>query len=131
MKKLISLLLFFSSSVFTTQAFASDSLYQIANIANNPNFQSRCYYAITVAAANVASEASSTAGHSIRIAYAQQVLNGNASAIAIARAVLTNATIAAEADVTQTSNAGYSIPDSDISFTVTSIFNALAGYDGN
>ena|ERR1700752_4361618 len=94
-------------------------------IASNSGFQGRCMYAIYVSAVNVMAEVSSTTDHNARADYARKVLRGNENAFNIALTVLTNPSIAANADAGATPD--YSIPDGDIQFTANSIFNALAG----
>ena len=97
----------------------------IAKIAQNSDFQSRTAYALTVAAIAAYNEAPSTAGHAQRAAFAIRVLQGSFSTLAVATVVLTNPTIAAEADVATVP--GFAIPDADIQFAINSIYNALAG----
>jgi hypothetical protein len=94
-------------------------------IAANANFQSRVQYALTVAAINVYSEATNTVGHPARLAFALRVFNQNYSLLMICLMVLTNATIAAEANVLTVP--GFAIPDGDIQFAVNSLWNDFAG----
>lgn len=101
------------------------SFDDISTISANTAFQSRCQYALIVAAIDVMSEANTTGGHAQRLEYAKQVLQAQVSLVVVAMAVLTNATIGAEAVAATTP--GYAIPDSDIQFAVNSIFNALSG----
>lgn len=63
------------------------------------------------------------ANHSARASFAVKVASGGFSLQAAAFAVLTNATIAAEAQI----GGGNNIPDSDIQFAVNSLWNLLAG----
>lgn len=94
-------------------------------IAKDSNFQSRVQYAMMVAAVNVYSEAAGTPGHPARSAFAVRVINGQFSILTACLAVLTNATIAAEANLVTTP--GFAIPDGDIQFSVNSLWNDFAG----
>lgn len=96
----------------------------LGQIAPTSEFQSRVAYAMGVAAASVYSEAGTVPGHTARAAFANKVANGNYSLPAAALLVLSNATIAAEANNAVSGNA---IPDSDIQFAVNSLWNLLAG----
>lgn len=96
----------------------------LATIAANANYQGRVNYALMVAAVNVYAEATNTVGHPARVALAVQISRGGFPGGAYT-AVLTNATIAAEAVLATTP--GYAIPDADIQFAVNSIWNLLAG----
>lgn len=96
----------------------------LMTIAKDVRFQSRVSYYLHLAAINVMAEAANTASHTSRVTYAKTVLNGVADPYRVSIEVLTNATIAAEAT---TQGPDFGIPDSDIQFTVNSIFNALAG----
>lgn len=97
---------------------------QLAQIAASQEFQQRVGYAMNVAASNVYSEAGTVTGHGVRATFATKVANGNFNLGAAALAVLTNATIAAEASIGVSLN---TIPDSDIQFAVNSLWNILAG----
>lgn len=97
---------------------------QLAQIAASQEFQQRVSYAMNVAAANVYAEAGTVPSHSARAAYSIKVANGNYNLSAAALAVLTNATIGAEA---VNGVAGNAIPDGDIQFSVNSLWNMLAG----
>lgn len=101
------------------------SFDDLNTIANNAGFQGRCLYALEVAACNIMTEANQTAYHQQRVNFAVQVINGSVSGLRIALAVLTNATIAAEAVAATTPD--YGIADGDIQFTINSLFNTLAG----
>ena len=96
----------------------------LMTIASNGWFQNRIKYALTSAAVSVYNEASSSTGHSARLAYAAGIIGGNYNLAPAALAVLTNSTIAAEA--TLSSAPDFAIPDSDIQFAVNSLWNALA-----
>lgn len=104
-------------------ALASDLMI----IANAPGFQGRVKYWLESAAVAVMAEAANTASHGPRVNYAYSILRGSASVLEVTVAVLTNTTIAGEANVATTANSGYAIPDSDIQFAINSLFNALAG----
>lgn len=97
---------------------------QLAQIAASQEFQQRVSYAMNVAAANVYSEAGTTTGHGTRATFATKVANGNYSLSAVSLVVLTNTTIAAEATIGVSLN---TIPDSDLQFSVNSLWNMLAG----
>jgi hypothetical protein len=102
------------------------SLANLATIASDPNFQLACGMALETAAINVLAEDPTTSNHALRSRYAIQVVGGSANLRGVALAVLTNATIAAEANVSEPTQQ-YAIPDSDIQFAINSIFNDLAG----
>jgi hypothetical protein len=101
---------------------------QLGLIANETEFQQRVEYAMSVAAANVYSENTSTTGHATRAAFANKVLAGNYNIKSACFGVLSNPTIAAEATIPASGPpAGNSIPDADIQFAVNSLWNAFAG----
>jgi hypothetical protein len=120
MKKLFFLSLFF----LLKPVFASLNDGDLMTIANDNRFQSRCSYTLDVAAVNVIAESTTTANHIQRTSYAKNVVAGNFTPKTIAIGVLTNSTIAAEAAL---GSADFSIPDSDIQFTVNTLFNDFAG----
>lgn len=97
----------------------------LGTIASNANFQARVQYAMTVAAVNVYAEDPATAGHPARKDLAIRTFNGAYSVQTVAMMVLTNSTIAAEANINTTP--GFAIPDSDIQFAVNSLWNDIAG----
>lgn len=101
------------------------SFSDLGSIALDGNFQKRIQYAMTVAAVNVYSEAANTTGHAARSAFAVKVINGQVNITAAALAVLTNASIAAEAVLLTTP--AFAIPDGDIQFAVNSLWNSFAG----
>jgi hypothetical protein len=103
-------------------------LQDLNTIANDAAFRGRCREALTLAANNVMAEDINTSGHALRLAYAQIVLAGNQNDYSVALAVLANPTISVEATIQSLPGATSSIPDSDIQFTINSLFNALAGY---
>jgi hypothetical protein len=96
----------------------------INTIAEDTGFLRRVHYALMIAAVNVAAEGA-VANHTPRLAYAQTVFAGTANIKAVALAVLTNASIAAEVNMAQPLD--FAIPDSDIQFAVNSLYSALAG----
>lgn len=101
------------------------SLSDLGTIAKDANFQIRVGEAMEVAAVNVYAESPGTTGHGQRKAFALLVFNSNYSPLAACEMVLTNATIAAEANVATTP--GFAIPDADIQFAVNSLWNDFAG----
>ena len=96
----------------------------LITIAGNNGFQNRVKYALTQAAISVYNEQSSTTGHAARVAYASGIIQGNYNLASAALAILTNASIAAEA--TLSSAPDFAISDSDIQFAVNSLWNTLA-----
>lgn len=98
---------------------------QLGALATQNEFRSRVSYAMSSAAISVYAEAGTVAGHAQRALYATKVVNGTYDLSSACLAVLTNASIAAEALLT--TNPGNAIPDADIQFAVNSIWNALAG----
>jgi hypothetical protein len=98
---------------------------QLGQIANASQFQSRIKYAMNVAAASVYSEVNTTPGHAARALYATKVTAGNYSVIDAAYTVLGNSTIAAEA--VYATQPDFAIPDTDIQFSVNSLWNLFAG----
>lgn len=101
------------------------SFSDLGIIAKDSNFQGRVQYAMTVAAVNVYSEATNTVGHPARLAFAKQVFAGTFNITFSCMLVLTNASIAAEANLATTP--GFAIPDGDIQFAVNSLWNDFAG----
>lgn len=97
----------------------------LGSIAADAVFQQRVQHAMSVAALAIYAEDAGTSGHAARAAFAVRVLAGNFSLPPACVAVLANASIAAEANPATTPD--FAIPDSDIQFTVNSIWNALAG----
>ena len=88
---------------------------QIA-LSNDQNFRNRCEIAMIVAAQAVASEATSTVNHVNREALAKAIEdNPDAYVLAFTLGVVANPAITTAS------------LDSDISFTVNSIFNGMAG----
>lgn len=104
-------------------------LQDLGTIANDPNFQNRCMAALEMAAVNVLAEGDQAANHPARAAYASEVMDqqNQISKDAIAMAVLSNATIAAEANVADLPGCPKTVADGDIEFAINSLFNDLAG----
>jgi hypothetical protein len=98
---------------------------QLGLIATATQFQSRVKYAMNVAAAAVYSEASTVTGHAARALYATKVTSGNYSVEDVSYAVLGNSTIASEA--VYATQPDFAIPDTDIQFSVNSLWNLFAG----
>lgn len=96
----------------------------LGSISTADEFRKRVAYALGVSAAAVYAESTGITGHVARAAYAVKVANGTYDLGAAAIMVLGNSTIAAEATV---GVAGNTIPDSDIQFSVNSLWNVLAG----
>lgn len=92
--------------------------------ANDIGKQRRVKHFMQKAAIDVIGEAGGTPGHAERLVYAKLVLDGTASVSEYAKGVVTNATISASID------SGVDPSDSDLEFTVNSMFNDFAGYDG-
>lgn len=97
---------------------------EMASIAGSSQFQNRVEYCLKKAAVAVMAEDAGTTNHTDRVTYAVKVLDGSASVGEAAKAVVTNATLTASGDSSAT-NMG--ISDSDLEFTVNSMFNAFAG----
>jgi hypothetical protein len=94
------------------------------SVARDTAFQARVRFCLTTAAIAVMAEVNTTANHAVRVTYAKTVIAGTADVYAAAVAVVTNSTIAAEANPT---SADQAVPDGDLQFTVNSLFNALSG----
>lgn len=102
------------------------SYYDLATIALDPEFQKRINYAMVTSAVQICSEDTTTPSHTYRVAFARKVLDADYSIPHVTMAVLVNSSIAAEGSIGGQSPA-YSIPDSDLQFTVNSLWNALSG----
>jgi hypothetical protein len=103
-------------------------LDDLGTIASNNVFQQRCMTALMDYAINtVLTEGDAVQYHSQREAFALSLQDNqeNVSPRVVAEAILANPTIAAEATVATTPD--YAIPDTDIEYAVTTIFNDLAG----
>ena len=94
------------------------------NKALEKDFKRKVKYYLQKAAIAIVGEDSQTAGHAERVIYAGNILSGNVDVYEFALGVATNATIAAAI------NAEEEPSDSDIEFTVNSLINDYAGYDG-
>jgi len=92
--------------------------------AKNPHNQQRIKYFMQKAATAIIGEEGTTAGHAERVAFSSKILGGSASVLEYTIAVTTNQTIAAAI------NAATEPSDNDIEFTVNSMINDFAGYDG-
>lgn len=114
----------------------------IAMIANDTRFQSRVNYYIDQAALAVLSEDPQTVNHSLRVLFAKSIVTGSTSLVIsspipnqnllqrYSLEVLTNTTIAGEAKLTDGQGLAlpdFNIPDSDLQFTINSLFNDFAG----
>jgi hypothetical protein len=100
----------------------------LMQIAADTGFQLRVQYAMESAAVNVMAEQNTVIGHALRVAYAEKILANSLPLFPMALAILTNTTIAAEADFTkQNVVPTFGIPDSDMQFAANSVFSALAG----
>jgi hypothetical protein len=104
------------------------NLQDLGTIANDTAFQNRCMAALEQAAVNVLAEGDDVALHAARAAFASEVVGhqNQVAALAVAEAVLSNSTIAAEATVASLPGCT-AVPDSDIAFAINSLFNDLAG----
>lgn len=106
------------------------SLLDLGTIASDNGFQERCMNALMAYAVNtVLVEGDAVAYHAQREAFALllQGNQGNISPRIVAEIVLTNPTISAEATTASLPGAVTSIPDSDIEYAITQVFNDLAG----
>ena len=94
---------------------------------NNPHFVARVRHFNIKAAIAVVGELGTTPGHTERLAWANKVLGSQFDDLQMARGVMTNATI-----LTATSATGATdgVTDADLEFTVNSLVNDYAGYDG-
>lgn len=97
----------------------------LGQIAQQTDYQNRIRHALYVAAAAAYAEDAQTIGHAARAAFAIKVFAGQYDLLSAANAVLTNSTIAAEASADGKNN--NLIPDSDLQFSMNSIYNGLAG----
>ena len=96
---------------------------QCYNESQSKEFLRQVEYYMVKAAIAIIGEDSQTAGHTERVAYAKTILAGDADISTFAVGVSTNSTIATKIAAEQ----DYS---GDLEFTVTSMFNDYAGYDG-
>ena len=105
------------------------SFNEMMKIADTGTFRRRVEYAMKKVAIGVMAEDGATANHAERVVYASTVLNGTASVAQYANAVVTNATLTTNGNVENPPTHG--ISDVDLEFTVTSMFNAMAGVATN
>ena len=98
---------------------------EMATIAAHSTFLRRVRYCMKKAAVAVMAEDAGTVGHAERVTFAKTILDGQASVEAYAQAVVTNATLTTNGDISLEPNHG--ISDSDLEFTVNSMFSAHAG----
>lgn len=90
---------------------------------SKPTFYMRVSFLALKAAQNVATEAENTANHANRLAYANKVFRGEDNALLIAsHVVASNGTISA----TIQNGSGDDVPDGDIEFALSSIWDARA-----
>lgn len=87
-------------------------------------------YAVKAATAVLGEVSPTGVEHDKRVAYARRILDENWEAPSYAMAVATNATIFA-AIGTGGVTAAPQVTDSDIEFTVNSLFSDMSGYDPN
>ena len=98
---------------------------QLGQIAADGNFQNRVKYFLYKAAIAIMAESALTASHADRVTYAQVVLSGQADIHGQSIGVLTNPTIAADANASN--GPDWSITDGNIEFQINSQYNAYAG----
>lgn len=101
------------------------SLTDLGYIAQDAHFQQRVNLAAVNAALAVMAEANTVTAHALRVTFATKILSGSANVLLLAYGILENSTISAEAVITTAPD--FAIPDSDIQFAMTTIFNAFAG----
>lgn len=94
-------------------------VFELTGVAANSDFQARVRYLMVKAAIAKLNAQSPTSGD---ILLGQKILNGSANVGAWALACVTNSTIAAGAH----SANGSTIVDSDLEFTVNSLWSAFA-----
>src|SRR5579859_4109222 len=99
------------------------STSDLITIANSPSFYNRVQYlAIQFALNTVVVEDSNTANHIDRVHLANDILNARTNFAQLALIVLSNPTIGGEASV---DDLGASVPDSDITFQLSSVWTSL------
>ena len=95
--------------------------------ARDEGWQRRVKFMTQKAALAVLGEPVGTAGHTERVLYANEVLDGTTNEYEYAVGVATNATILANI----TDDGGTSaVTDADLEFTVNSMFSDFSGFDG-
>jgi hypothetical protein len=97
----------------------------LMQIASDGNFQNRVKYFMSKYALSVMTEAVEVGSHAARVVYAKLVLAGSATVYEQAIGVLTNGTIAAQADASIIPDWG--IVDSNVEYQISQQFNAYAG----
>ena len=100
------------------------SFQEMASIAASGPFQARVEYCMKKAAVAVMAEDTGTASHAERVVYAKKVLDGTASVSEYSKAAVTNTTLTAAGD---SDAADMGITDSELEYTINSMFNAFAG----
>ena len=103
---------------------ANSNEYQA--IAESETFQARVQIYMHKAAHAVYSEGGAVANHALRIALADKILAGESDKRLWAYSVMTNATLQTNGNVTDASGLN-GISDSDLEFTINSVYNAFAG----
>jgi hypothetical protein len=103
------------------------TLFQLAQVSASTDFQHRVSIAMATAAAQVYAEINTTTGHTARAAFANKVATGQYSLPAAAQTVLSNSTVAGEASTTPGGAFDNAIPDADIQFAVSSLWNLFSG----
>lgn len=99
------------------------STADLVQLSTDPAFVDHVRFLAVGSALAIMSEDPATTNHTIRIAYAIKVLNGTLGFVNLAFAILTNTTIGGEAVL---ADHGTSIPDGDLTFTIASLWDALA-----
>ena len=94
-------------------------------IAQQTGMVRRIKFLAMKAAVAVMSEEATTANHAERVVYAKTILDGSYSSTGLALACMVNSTVQAGADASDPPTFGVS--DSDLEFTVNSVFDAMAG----
>jgi hypothetical protein len=100
------------------------SYSQLGEVCSHPDFQSRVNVAMNSCALSVYDEASTTAGHAARAAFATKVMNGTYNLPAACFAIVSGSTIANEADPTLP---GDGVKDADILTEVYTVWDCLSG----
>lgn len=95
---------------------------EIIEEVSKPEFYTRVSYLSLSTAQAVASEDPATANHDNRVAYSARIFRGDEDALMLAMHVATNPTIAATIET----SGGAAVTDGDISFTLSSIWDARA-----
>ncbi len=90
--------------------------------ANDEGFQRKVKLCMQKAAVDVLAEVPTTGGHSLRVTYANKILDGTASIYEMCVAVVTNPDI--QTDIN--SQIDY---DNDLQFVVNSMINPFAGHE--